>query len=144
MRAPPSVDAILETVNFPTIGVKEELAIPLTLPTPLASVWHRVGHRSRPAHWGFVCERDGAAKSCVGARDRLSEAGRSNGTKPAAVVPRHRRRLSDAVAHSRLLALGIEFADRRSSTPRRLDAGRLVERKRHPYQRGLSFQGNRE
>jgi hypothetical protein len=48
------------------------------------------------------------------------------------------------VAHSRLLALGIEFADRRSSTPWRHDAGRLVERKRHPYQRGLSFQGNRE
>jgi len=41
----------------------------------------------------------------------------------------------------RLPTLGIEFADRRSSTPRRHDDGRLVERVRHSYQRGLSFQG---
>jgi len=43
MRAQSFDGCELETVNFPAIGVKEELAIPLTLPTPLASVWHRVG-----------------------------------------------------------------------------------------------------
>jgi hypothetical protein len=103
MRAPPSVDAILETVNFPTIGVKEELAIPLTLPTPLASVWHCVAVAVAQPHCGFVHERDGIATGfCVGARDRLSEAGRSNGTKPATVEPRHRGRLSDAVAQHAL------------------------------------------
>ena len=40
----------------------------------------------------------------------------------------------------RLLARGVEFADRRSSTPRRHADGRIVERLRHPYQRGLNFE----